>query len=121
MDSWIKSQVHKSKEPSKVISLQHYNGNIINSNRGNETQPNKDLKKHLVIVNDFLPTLLLSMKRGINILFWLCPNYGHADPPPSLLISLLWLMGSVLCSMGKIIKKFSDFYFSSYREKFIEN
>ena len=42
-------------------------------------------------------------------------------PPPSILISLLWMMGSVLNSMGRIIKKFSYIYFSSYREKFIEN
>ena len=43
-------------------------------------------------------------------------------PPPSLLISLLWMMGSVLYStMGKIIKKFFNSYFSSYCEKFIEN
>ena len=42
-------------------------------------------------------------------------------PPPSLSISLLWMMGSVLYSMGKIIKQFSDFYFSSYCEKCIEN
>ena len=32
-------------------------------------------------------------------------------PPPSLVISLLWMMGSVLYSMGKIIKKFSGFFF----------
>ena len=31
--------------------------------------------------------------------------------PPSILISLLWMMESVLYSMGKIIKQFSDFYF----------
>ena len=41
--------------------------------------------------------------------------------PPPLLISLLWMMRSVLYSMGKIMKKLSDFYFSNYREKFIEN
>ena len=41
--------------------------------------------------------------------------------PPSLLISVLWMMGSVVYSMGNIIKQFSDFYFSSYCEKFIEN
>ena len=41
-------------------------------------------------------------------------NYGHAGPPvlpPLLLISLLWMMGSVLYIMGKIMKKFSDFIF----------
>ena len=42
-------------------------------------------------------------------------------PPPSVLIRLIWMMGSVLYSMGKVIKKFSDFYFSSYHEKFIKN
>ena len=31
------------------------------------------------------------------------------------------MMGSVLYSMGNIIKKFSDINFSSYCEKFIEN
>jgi len=37
--------------------------------------------------------------------------------PLSLLISLSWMMGSVLYSMGKIMKKFSDLYFSSYHRK----
>ena len=41
-------------------------------------------------------------------------------PPSSLLISLLGMMGSVLYSMGKIMKKFYDSYILSYREKFIE-
>ena len=34
-------------------------------------------------------------------------------PPPSVLIRLLWMMGSVLYSMGKIIKKFSDSLYPS--------
>ena len=42
-------------------------------------------------------------------------------PPPSVLIQFLWMIGGVLNGMNKIIKKKSDFYFSSYREKFIEN
>ena len=37
--------------------------------------------------------------------------------PPSLLISLLWIMGSKLYGMGKIMKKFSYLYFSSYHRK----
>ena len=37
-------------------------------------------------------------------------------PPPSLLISVLWMMfmDGVVYSTGKIMKKFSDLYFSSY-------
>ena len=39
------------------------------------------------------------------------PNYGYADPPPpSLLINVLWMIGSVVYSTGKIMKKFSDLY-----------
>ena len=30
---------------SKVISIQHYDGKIINSNHGNGTQPNKNFKE----------------------------------------------------------------------------
>ena len=36
------------------------------------------------------------------------------SPSPSLLIRVSWIMGRVLHSMGKIIWKFSDFYFMSY-------
>ena len=42
-------------------------------------------------------------------------------PSPSVLIRFSWMMGSVLYSMGKIMKKFSDFYFSSYGWKLVEN
>ena len=54
---------------------------------------------------------------------FVCPNMGFfpvkdmQTPPPSLLISLLWMMESVLYSMGEIMKKFSDLYFSSYHRK----
>ena len=36
--------------------------------------------------------------------------------PPSVLIRFLWMMGSVLYSIGKIMKNFSSLYFSSYRK-----
>ena len=45
---------------SKVISMQHYHGNIIASNRGNGTQPNTDFKvfkNHLM--KNHLVTFLL--------------------------------------------------------------
>ena len=49
------------------------------------------------------------------------PTYGHADrpPPPKRIASKkwLWMVRSVLNRTGKIIKKFSDFYFSSYHRK----
>ena len=46
----------------------------------------------------------------------------QSPPPlPSVLIRLLWMMGCVLYRMGKIMRKFTDFYFSSYRVNFIEN
>ena len=44
----------------------------------------------------------------------------HADPPPSKRITSkkwFWMVRSVLNRAGKIIKKFSDFYFSSYHRK----
>ena len=31
---------------SKMISIQHYHGNIIHTNHGNWIEPNKDFKKH---------------------------------------------------------------------------
>ena len=40
---------------------------------------------------------------------------------PSEVVEILLMMRNVLNRMGKIIKKFCDFYFSSYREKCIEN
>ena len=43
---------------------------------------------------------------------WIC-----RPPAPWLLISVLWMMGSVVYSTGKIMKKFSDLYFSSYHRK----
>ena len=46
-----------------MISIQHYYGNIIDSNHGNETQPNKYFKvfkNHRV--NEHILTLILSMK-----------------------------------------------------------
>ena len=46
-----------------------------------------------------------------------CVPITDMQTPSSLLIILLWMMGSVLYSMETIIKKISDFYFSSYREK----
>ena len=49
------------------------------------------------------------------------PTKDMQTPPSSVLIQFLWIMGSVLNRMKKIIKNFSDFYFSIYREKFIEN
>ena len=49
------------------------------------------------------------------------PITDMQTPSPSLLISLLWMMGSVLFSIGKIVQKFSDFYLSSCCEKFFEN
>ena len=55
----------------------------------------------------------------INI-YWLCHNDGHADPPSSkvsLLRKWLWMVRSALNRTGKIIKKFSDFYFLSYHRK----
>ena len=59
------------------------------------------------------------LKEVIQILalsqLWIC------SPPPSVLIRFLWMMGSVLYSMEKTVYKLSDFYFSSYREKCIEN
>ena len=51
----------------------------------------------------------------------LCPNDGHADPPPPKKDHLKKVvMNGAECSenkTGKIIKKFSDFYFSSYHRK----
>ena len=47
---------------SKVMSIQHYHGIIIDSNHGNGTQPIIDFKvfeKHRI--NDHIITLLLSM------------------------------------------------------------
>ena len=47
---------------SKIINIQNYHVNIIHSNHGNGTQPNKDFevyKKHRV--NDYFPTLILFM------------------------------------------------------------
>ena len=41
---------------------------------------------------------------GICFIFRLCPNQGYADPPPSVLVQFLWMMGSVLNRMRKIIK-----------------
>ena len=64
-----------------------------------------------VLVNDMQPIPLKNDKLAVSQLQTCIP------PPPSPLISLLWMMGSVLFSMGKIIKKFFNFYFSSYREK----
>ena len=55
---------------------------------------------------------------------WFVQNsYGFFPnlPLPSVLIRFLWMMRNVLNRMKKITKKFSDFYFSSYREKLIEN
>ena len=46
------------------------------------------------------------------------PKKDMQTPPSLIFDPFLWMMGY---SMKKIIKKFSDFYFSSYREKFIEN
>ena len=37
-------------------------------------------------------------------------------PAPSEVVETLWKMQNVLIKMEKIIKKFSNFYFSSYRE-----
>ena len=37
--------------------------------------------------------------------------------PPSVLIRFSWMVGSVLYSMGKIMKKISDLHFSSYNRK----
>ena len=54
----------------------------------------------------------------------LCHKEGHADPPPPQkwrIKKWLWTVRNVLNRTGKLIKKFSDFYFSSYCEKFIEN
>ena len=44
------------------------------------------------------------------------PPKDMQTPPPlsSLLIRFLWMMRNALNRKGKIIKKFSDFYFSSY-------
>ena len=53
--------------------------------------------------------------------YWGFSQLRICRPPPSVFIRFLWMMRSVLKRMKKIIKKFSDFYFSSYREKFIEN
>ena len=51
---------------------------------------------------------------------WLRPNWGRGSlsqtPPPSVFIRFFMDDRSVLYDMGKIIKKFSGFYFSSYRE-----
>ena len=44
---------------SKVISIQHYHGSIIDGNHGNGTQPNKVFEKHRL--NDQLYTILLFM------------------------------------------------------------
>ena len=41
--------------------------------------------------------------------------------PPLTFVSVLWIMGIVLYNTRKTIKKFFDFYFSSYRVKLIEN
>ena len=49
--------------------------------------------------------------------FGIFPIKDMQTPPPSLLISLLWMMGSVLYSVGKIKNKFSELYFSSYHQK----
>ena len=47
---------------SKVIRKQHYHGNIIHSNHGNGTQPNKDFKVFKTHrVNHYILTLLLTM------------------------------------------------------------
>jgi len=47
---------------SKVLSIQHYHGNIIHTNHGNGTQQNKDFKIFKnPLVNDHLLTPLLSM------------------------------------------------------------
>ena len=43
----------------KVISIQHYHGNIIHSNHGDGIQPNKGFKKHRL--NDNVYTILFSM------------------------------------------------------------
>ena len=50
----------------------------------------------------------------------LITTYGHADPPTSKVSPLkkwLWMVRNVLNRTGKIIKKFPDFYFSSYHRK----
>ena len=62
-------------------------------------------------------TLDTSLKIEIDILALSQLRICRPPHPLSVLILLLWMIGSVLYSMGKIIKKFSDFYFSSYREK----
>ena len=51
---------------SKMISIQHYHGNIKHSNHGNGSTPNKVFKKHRG--NDNLPTLLLSMEDVITFI-----------------------------------------------------
>ena len=61
---------------SKVIGLQHYRGNIIPSNHGNVTQPNKDFKifkNHRV--NDHLITLLVSMMYNVHTSCCLMRNW----------------------------------------------
>ena len=44
------------------------------------------------------------------------PLTDMQTPLPSEVVETLWKMRNVLNRMGKIIKKFSEFYFSSYRE-----
>ena len=41
----------------------------------------------------------------------------QTPPPPSVLIRFSWMNGSVLYSMGKIMRKISDLHFSSYHQK----
>ena len=42
---------------------------------------------------------------------WMFPREGYADPPPSVLIWVLWMMQSVLNRMRNKIQKKSDFIF----------
>ena len=77
---------------------------------------NKYFKRNKIFFARFI--LFLTRTYILNGLF---PTYGHTDLPPSSEVSplknWLWMVRSVLNRMGKIIKKFSNFYFSSYHRK----
>ena len=61
-------------------------------------------------------SIIICYSFGINLDFGIFP-IKNTQTPPSLLISLLWMMASVVHGMGKIMKTFLDLYFSSYHRK----
>ena len=57
-------------------------------------------------VRTFLQFFFVKIKK-----YWVFPSQRNADPPPSVLVWFLWMMGSVLNRMRIIIKKFSVYLF----------